>query len=214
MTGTLPAPGAAEDFTMLPLAPAEVPIWYHVYSTERFAGTTANSFAKGWGDTRFAPLAQADGTPVHTFYAASTPEVAYLESVLHDVALAPPGMFEVARLRHYFLAQVRLAAPLQCVQFHTPYLPRLGLTRAQLIDSPPACYAHTRAWAQAAYLQRPAAQAIAYGSRRHDAGRCLVLFQQRLPEPPFDVIADEWLAVGRRRAEVLALVRSLALHEV
>ena len=42
------------------------------------------------GRPRFAPLAQANGTPVHTYYLASTPEAAYLESVLHDVPLAPP----------------------------------------------------------------------------------------------------------------------------
>ena len=67
---------------------------------------------------------------------------------------------------------------------------------------------------QAAYLQRPDAQAISYGSKRNDSGRCLMLFKQRMPDPPFQVLGVEPLAIGARRIEVLALVRSLKLHEV
>lgn len=214
MSCGLPAPGAAEPFVLQAVTTRDVPVWFHVYSTERHPATRAETFAQGWGDTRFAPLRQPDGTAVHTWYAASTPEVAWMESVLHDVPLSPPGLFEVDRLRHFHLAKVRLRKPLRCVQFHTPYLPRLGITRAQLVDSLPACYPETRAWAQAAFDQCPTAQAIAYGSRRHDAGRCLMLFGQRLPAPPFTVVSDEPLSHGPRRSEVLALIRGLGLHEI
>ena len=41
-----------------------------------------------------------------------------------------------------------------------------------------------------------------------------MLFKQRMPDPPFQVLAVEPLAIGARRAEILALVRSLKLHEV
>ena len=210
----LPAPGPHEDFTVRTVTTADVAVWYHVYCTRDFAANSARTFAEGWGDTRFAPIAQDDGRPVHTYYVASTAEAAYMESVLHDVSLAPPGMFEADSLRHFRLARVRLPAALPCVSFHTNDLPRLNLSRAQLIDSPPACYAQTRSWAQAAFLQRPQAQAIAYGSRRLDAARCLMLFGQRMPEPRLEVLGDEPLAMGSRRREVLALVRSLRLHEV
>jgi hypothetical protein len=76
------------------------------------------------------------------------------------------------------------------------------------------CYPETRAWAQAAYLQCPDAQAIAYGSRRDDAARCVMLFRQRLPSTPFSVLTTESLAIGPRRDEVLALIRRLQLHEI
>jgi len=66
MTCGLPAPGAAEKFTQAALRTADVGVWYHVYSTKRHA-VTAESFSEGWGDTRFAPIQQADGTPVHTY---------------------------------------------------------------------------------------------------------------------------------------------------
>lgn len=137
-----------------------------------------------------------------------------MESVLHDIPLSPAGQFDVSELQHYHLAQVKLPDPLDCVSFHTPYLPALGLTRAQLIDSPSACYAETRLWAEAAFQQQPSAQGIAYGSRRDDAARCMMLFAQRLPDPPLTVSQSEPLAVSPRREDVLALVRRLKIHEI
>lgn len=215
MSCGLPVPGPAEAFTQRLIRTDEVASWYHVYCTRTWPDTRADTFAQGWGDTRFAPIAQADGSPVHTYYAASTPECAYMESVLHDVPLSPPGHFEVDALAFFHLVELELPEPLNCVSFHTPFLPQLqNLTRAQLIDSLPVCYPETRAWARAAYLQCPDAQAIAYGSRRDDAGRCLMLFGQRLPSPPLRIIREECLALPPRRAEVLALVRSLKLHEI
>ena len=213
MSCGLRAPGSAEDFTLRTVTSAEVPCWYHVYSTAVYP-STALTFAEGWGDTRFAPIEQDDGTPVHTYYAASTRESVYMESVLHNVALAPPGLFEVDSLRHFHLVKLELPASIDLVSFHTLDLPKLKLTRAELVDSLTDCYPETRAWSQAAFRQRPAAQAIGYGSRRNDSGRCLMLFRQRLADPPFTVQEEHDLAAPPWRAEVLALVRSLGVQEV
>jgi hypothetical protein len=210
----LPIPGPSEAFTTVSVKHSDVPVWFHVYSTKNHP-THADSFSKGWGDTRFAPIRADDGSWLHTYYVASTPECAYIESVLHEIPLNPPGSFDEDELRYYHLAQVILPEPLECVSFHTPYLPALqNLTRAQLIDSLPACYAETRAWSQAAYLQRPEAQAVAYGSRRDDAGRCLMLFGQRMPDPPLIVVSEEPLALEPRRSEIIALIRRLKIHKI
>jgi hypothetical protein len=213
MSCGLRVPGSAEDFTVRAVTTEDVPFWYHVYSTA-IHPNTALTFSEGWGDTRFAPIEQDDGTPVHTYYAASTRESVYMESVLHDVALAPPGLFEVDTLRHFHLVKLELPASIDFVSFHTLDLPRLKITRAELVDSLTDCYAETRAWAQAAFRQCPGAQAIGYGSRRNDAGRCLMLFGQRLPDTPFAVREEHELAAPPWRAEVLGLVRSLGVREV
>lgn len=211
----LPDPGPSEEFEVREVTGEEVPAWYHVYCTRRYPDTTAYTFSEGWGDTRFAPIAQEDRTPVHTYYVASSREAAYMESVLHDVSLSPPGVFEVASLAYFQLVELKLPPVLRYVSFHTLDLPRLqNISRVQMIDSLPACYSMTRRWSQAAYLQRPIAQAIGYGSRRNDAGRCLMLFKQRMPDPPFEVLKEEPLVIGARRAEMLKLVRTLKLHEV
>ena len=213
MSCGIPKPGPSEPFTLVHITRAEVPVWFHVYCTKNYP-TTAATFSKGWGDTRFAPIYTETGSPVHTYYAASTAEGAYMESVLHDIPLSPPGQIDVSELQHYHVAQVQLPDPLDCVSFHTPYLPALGLSRVQLIDSLPACYAETRPWAEAAYRQQPRAHGIAYGSRRDDAARCLMLFGQRLPNPPLSVLQNEPLAVSPRREEFLALVRRLKMREI
>lgn len=214
MPGALRAPAGHEDFQLGSLTHREVAEWFHVYCTRDYPQTHADTFSQGWGDTRFAPITDETGAPVHTYYAASTAQAAYLESLLHDVPLSPPGMFDVATLKHFHLARLRLPERLAYVSLHTPYLPRLAIQRGPLIDSLPACYPQTRRWSQAAYRQCRNAQAIGYGSRRDDAARCLMLFAQRLPDPPFSILSDEPLAVGPRRAEVLALVRALKLHEL
>lgn len=89
--GALPAPRPAEAFRLRAVAPREVPCWHHVYCSGTHADTTVLAVSRGRGDTRFAPLVQADGSPLHTYHLASTPEAAYMESVLHDVPLAPLG---------------------------------------------------------------------------------------------------------------------------
>jgi hypothetical protein len=197
----------------VPVTRGDVPVWFHVYSTKTHPAK-ADTFSKGWGDTRFAPITVGKGSSVHTYYVASTAECAYMESVLHEIPLSPPGEFEVDELQHYHLAQVILPTRIQCVSFHTPYLPALHLSRTQLIDSLPACYDETRPWAAAAYRQQPNAQAIAYGSRKDDAARCLMLFGQRLPNPPISVLQDEPLMLSPRREEVLALIRRLKIREI
>ena len=210
MTFTIPAPTPDAAFTTIQLSPKEVTEWYHVYRTSPHSNE-ATTFAKGWGDSRFAPINCEAGTPVHTYYAASAVECAILESVLHDISLDPPGQFDIADLQHYRIATISFSSALECVSFHTAHLPALKISRHQLIDSLPAHYVKTRAWAQAAYQQCPTGQAIAYGSRRHDAHRCVMLFGQRIRAAQFNLIDDRPLAINPGRSEVLKLVRELGI---
>jgi RES domain len=214
MSCGLPIPGPNENFNVRQLTHEDVRAWYHVYSTRFHKNTTPDTFSQGWGDTRFAPIFQHDGKPVHTYYAASTREATYMESILHDIALNPPGMFEVKSLDHFHIVRLELASPFNYVSFHSNFLPQLNLTKTQLIESLPACYPETRAWAQAAYNQCPDAQGIGYTSKKGDEGRCIMLFKQRLPTPPFTVTHVATLNQNPFRAEVLDLVRALKLHEV
>lgn len=213
MSGGLPAPGPTEPFTIRTVTTEDIAVWFHVYCTASHP-TVATTFAEGWGDTRFVPTDQANGSPVHTYYVASSRETVFMESVLHNVSLSPPGLFEVDSLKHFHLVELALPATLDYVSFHTKDLPRLGVSRAQLIDSLTDCYSLTRAWPQAAFAQCPRAQAVGYGSRRDDSGRCLMLFRQRLPDPPVEVLEEHCLADPPLRREVLELVRSLGVREV
>lgn len=212
MTCGLPAPGPSEKFTLETITHRQVPLWHHVYCT-RDHPNTAESFSLGWGDTRFAPLRLRDGRPAGTWYAAASGRAACLESVLHDVPLDPPGVFALDDLAHYRVATLELADAIPCVSFHTPFLPKLHLTRAQLIDSDAACYAETRAWAQAAFDQCKGAQGIVWGSKRDDSARCLMLFRQRFRRSPIRrVLHEAPLAAQPHRDEFVDLALRLGIH--
>jgi hypothetical protein len=210
MSCAIDPPGPHEAFTVEPLPPQT---WYHIYCTEDHPNT-AMTFNEGWGQTRFAPIRQADGTQVHTYYAASTIRCAMLESVLHDVSLDPPGFFELSRLSGFHLAILALDDAIEAVSFHTPFLPRLKLSRTVLIESHAACYPRTAAWAQAAFQQRPDVAAIKYGSRRDDEGSCIMLHGQRLRPTPFRILDDRPLVSADLRKQFLALVRQLGISEL
>lgn len=85
----------------------------------------------------------------------------------------------------------------------------MSIPRAALVDSAPEDYPRTRAWAQAAYLQQLVGQRIGYGTRRHDAAQCLMLFSQRLPPRRFNVLETESLATGELRRNIVNLKRRL-----
>jgi hypothetical protein len=213
MSVRLRAPGPFEPFAEETISHRQVPVWYHLYRPR--SRIRAHSFNPGLGNTRFAPIYALARKSVGTYYAASTPRAAYLESILHDVSLEPPGIVDLEVLGSYRIATITLPDAVRCVSFHTPFLPRLKITRTQLIDSPASCYPETRAWAQAAFNQRRRAQGVAYTSRRDDAARCVMLFEQRFrTKPIIKVLADEPMDVAPRRVEFRALVRSLKLHEI
>lgn len=210
MTCAIKLPGPKESFTVERLKPQ---VWYHVYCTEDHPNT-ATTFNRGWGQTRFAPIKQADGSQVHTYYAASTIRCAMLESVLHDIPLDPPGVFEVNRLPDFHLVTLALEVDIDAVTFHTPFLHQLTLSRTMLIESHAACYPQTAAWAEAAFQQRPSAAAIKYGSRRDDEGNCIMLYEQRIPSMPFRIMDDRPLSSPDIRKQFLALVRQLGISEI
>jgi hypothetical protein len=211
---TFPAPGPKENFKIVSITPDEVPFWYHVYSSKPFPNT-AGAFAKGWGETRFAPITQSDGTWVHTYYAASNIKCALNESILHDVPCG--GQFYLRRLvdegRH--LAKIEFDRTIDVVSFHSTHLPLLKLSRELLIDSDAAAYVHSRPWAEAAFQQALGAEGVGYTSKRNDTGRCVMLFEQRLTKPyaglatPFRVVEDIDISASTEiRKELMELMKS------
>jgi hypothetical protein len=213
-TTVLRSPSSAERFTIVNITAADAAKWYHVYSTEPVRANDAATFSHGWGDTRFSPITDFAGRFIDTYYLASTVAGAFMESILHDVSI-PGGVLQTWKLAHYHLAEIELTGALAAVSFHSNYLEKMGLSRVDLIERLPSEYHRTRLWAQAAYRQEHSAQAIAYGSRRDDSARCLMLFKQRLPKIPFNVISDQCVGTARScRQAVIGLAVSLGVHVI
>jgi hypothetical protein len=105
--------------------------------------------------TRFAPL-EVVGQRVPTLYAAETLDAVLVESVLHDVVLdrpdgAPPEVYlaDLTTVRRSTIASRR---DLRLGRLDDDALPRLGLDRADLIDTDGNEYRETVRWAEHAHL--------------------------------------------------------------
>lgn len=167
----------------------DVELW-RVYS-RAFGATGFN--ATGRGNARFSPLRDTDANIVPTLYAGTTPEVALMETVLHDVPSPSAGFILTLSpaIESRRIARLRTAVPLRLADFTTLGLRRLGLSRSEVIDSDKGGYGTTQRLAQWLYAVRPELQGIWWTSRQDDRAQALVLFEPRMPPQSLDPVATE-----------------------
>ena len=128
--------------------------------------------------TRFAPLIDGSDT-VATAYAAENLTCAIFETILHDVvpnAAATVSWSHIEPLDH---SHLKLKKPLRLAQLFAPDLSALGLTRGQLIDTPPSEYPHTAAWAYALQKANHHVAGLIWTSRACDPHWATILFGHR-----------------------------------
>ena len=133
------------------------------------------------GDARFSPL-EAAGANVPTLYAGSTLDVALMETVWHDAPTPSHGFHLVLRQASEprRVGTFKPSAALRLVDLSAVGLRRLGLARADVIDSDPVDYPITRQLAAWLYRNVLDAQGISWVSRQNDEGRAVLLFEPRL----------------------------------
>lgn len=140
------------------------------------------------GPTRFAPVFQPGRACLPTLYAAATFECAVFESVFHDVPHTGADKFvRLGKVTSRSVSWLRLRADLILASLHEPDLNRLGLTRADLIDTPASAYPVTARWAEAFHRADPAVAGLMWTSKRCDPASAYVLFADRLPPYALEV---------------------------
>jgi hypothetical protein len=97
---------------------------------------------------------------------------------------------------------------LRLVQLHSYGLGKLGLHRAELIDSEVRHYPRTAAWAAAIHAWREKVDGLVWVSRLHDTTFALILFGDRVArgdlrvvQPPVSIFQGEGFAEVLRAAE-------------
>jgi RES domain len=143
-------------------------------------------------NARFSPIRRPDGTIIPVLYGASTLAGAIMETVFHDVPTPPGGYIldiEELREQNLVVSRVRPKRRLQAVDLSTKGLKRLGLHRANLIDTPVTAYAQTREWGEWLH-SATRATGLLWTSRQDDAARALALFGDRLSESTFKIEVD------------------------
>lgn len=160
------------------LWPAGRPI--HRIHLLRFAPDAFNPGVKG--NARFSPIASAQGGPIPTLYGGSDFECAAMETLFHDVPFAPGfKIYDKRKLAGQTHSVLVPAAALKLADLSNVALRKLGVPRAQLIDTDKDRYPVTRKWAAAIHLKHPRLQGMVWVSRQDDRARALMLFGDRVP---------------------------------
>jgi hypothetical protein len=126
---------------------------------------------------------------VPTLYAADSLEGALSETLFHNVPVRGPYK-RVAK----FVLQPMVASTLACdrdltlVQIYGLGLSRLGVSRAELIETAPEHYGRTAAWAQALHASNGRIDGLVWVSRQNDATQVLLLFGDRIERAALQVI--------------------------
>ena len=149
------------------------------------------------GPTRFAPLALVSGECLPTLYAAEDFESALFETVFHDVAFdARPAYVALSKLTSRAHSRLLTTRDLRLANLREPDLNRLGLTRAQLIDTLADRYVRTARWAEGFHRTDPRIAGLAWTSRRCDPRSAYLLFGDRLAPGDLTLVATTPLAAS------------------
>lgn len=187
-----------------PLLLSGAQILHHVYNSS----FPADSFNPGFGSGRFHPFKDASGALVPIYYAASSEEGSYCETLFRAVGDGRMACRQVAGklLANNSYARVRLQRSLALANLSGNQLLRLGVTRAALLEPGPLHYADTAAWAAAIHTACPDLHGLAWTSRQHDASTCLMFFGDRVRSDDLEVLSTLDLATlaGRAQAELIA----------
>jgi len=128
---------------------------------------------------RFHPFTDVQGLPVPTLYAADAIDGALSETVFHHVA-GGGGRLLRSRLRGLVLSALLTRDELLLVDLSGHGLRRLGLSRAQLLETDASDYLRTAQWAQALHRCNGAIQGLMWISRQFDRSTAMVFFGDRI----------------------------------
>lgn len=142
----------------------------------------ADGFNRGRkGNARFSPIVDASGATIPTLYGGSTFDCAAMETVFHDVPFAP-GLktFDKRKLVGQIHSVLLPATALVLADLSNVALRKLGVPRAQLIDTEKDCYPETRKWAEAIHARAVKIQGLCWTSRQDDRALAIMLFGDRI----------------------------------
>jgi RES domain len=178
----------------------------------------ANAFnASTAGSARFSPLIKPSGEVIPTVYAGTTFDCALMETVFHDVPFAagPKMLSKAKHVEGRSGSSLRLIVDLALIDLSTISLRKLGISRAELIDTDGSHYGETRRWALALYEQCPGAQGMKWTSRQDDTATTLVLFGDRCDSSVLEAIDGPISLIGpdgSACSEVLNLTIRLGVY--
>lgn len=175
----------------------------------------ANEFNRTASEGRFRPVRHR-GRIVGTLYGAEDDAAAVAEHVFRPVPVdAPVRRVRRARLVPVMISTLAAGRALRIASLHGLGLQRLGVTRAQLIDSEADQYPALAAWGEALHDCRAAPDGLVWRSRHYDDSYVFILFGDRVRRNELKVVEPPLpLAIGRGLERVLELAEQAGITVV
>jgi len=204
MASATPVPSATLALTKITL-----PAGTHLHRVH-LGSYGASQFNPGVkGNARFSPIKDATGSAVPTIYAATSFQAAAMETVFHDVPFAA-GLktMDMAKLDGQAYSTLQTSRDFVLADLCQVALRKLGISRAELIDTEKASYPDTRLWAIAIHTQFPDVEGLFWVSRQDDSARALVLFGDRIKANDLTQIGSPRSLLGDMKTNALVVALS------
>lgn len=158
----------------------------HRVHSNRYSGNAFNDRKDVGG--RFNPIFDPNGEVVPVLYATDSFESAVYETIFHDVSTS----WSEKIIRKFLVTQrnhstVYANRDISLVSLRNPDLKKWGISRNDLIASPPESYPHTVKWAQEIYNQFINVQGLVWTSNQCDPDSAFMFFGDRIPENSFEL---------------------------
>lgn len=145
---------------------------YRIHS----AAYTAVQFNPGKGRARFSPMSNG----VATLYGGDSIGVAIMETLFHDLPADSAGApYDLAKLTGLVYSVIKPEKALNLVDLNPKTLRKMGIRRAQLLDSSADQYVFTREYSDAIHQACPTADGMQWSSKQH-GDSALMLFGDRM----------------------------------
>ncbi len=185
-------------------------LWWRIHSSD----FNPNEFnLSKSGNARFSPIFDVSGEVIPTLYIASTPAVALMETVLHDIPLPSSGYILTMPSPEKDSRRVACLVntePLTVADFSALGLRRSGLKKADVVDSEKSHYPLSRSLAEQIYQTMPTVQGIQWTSRQDDSGTVLVIFESRVKKSTLSIWhRDQVIQDGIMFEELMGLLERL-----
>uniref|UniRef100_UPI0035C6E147 RES family NAD+ phosphorylase n=1 Tax=Serratia quinivorans TaxID=137545 RepID=UPI0035C6E147 len=160
---------------------------YRVHST----CYTAVEFNPGTrGSARFSPVYDSLRRRVPTIYGGVSTGVAVMETLFHDLPEHTDGVaYDMGNLQGLVHSVIAPKVDLNLVDLNPKTMKKMGVNRAQLLDSTADQYIYTQEYASAIHAAHPAAHGLKWSSKQH-GDSALMLFGDRIKGDQLDVIVE------------------------
>ncbi|MRT04156.1 RES family NAD+ phosphorylase [Ewingella americana] len=146
---------------------------FHRIHSKKFRAT---EFNLGKGNARFSPMSNG----IATLYGAESCAVAVMETFFHDLPTSSQGApFDLANLDGLVHSIIKAKTDLYLADLNPRTLRKMGVSRADLLDSSADHYIFTREYSLAIHRQYPDAHGLMWSSKQH-GGTAMMLFGDRI----------------------------------